>query len=203
MYSCCGCFRPPCGGDRSHSALDDLEERLLDTFAGNVTRDARILGLAGNLVDLVDIDDSALAIIDIEVAGLEQPDEDVFDVLTDITRFGQCCSVCDCERYIEYSREGAREQSLACSSRSDEEDVGLVQLDIIILYRSGVDALVMVVHRYGEGLFGLLLPDHILVEDVLDFLGGRYLSNGIRNFALFILLEDFVAQRDALIADVN
>jgi hypothetical protein len=38
--------------------------------------------------------------------------------------------------------------------------------------RAGVDALVVVVDRHRERLLGLLLPDHVLVEDVLDLLRG-------------------------------
>src|SRR5664280_1037785 len=37
-------------------ALQDLQKRLLHTLAGHVTGDGRVLALAGDLVDLVDID---------------------------------------------------------------------------------------------------------------------------------------------------
>ena len=40
--------------------LDNFEQRLLHAFAGNIARDRRILALTGNLVDFVDIDDTAL-----------------------------------------------------------------------------------------------------------------------------------------------
>jgi hypothetical protein len=41
-------------------ALDDLEQRLLHAFAGHVAGDADVLGLAADLVDLVDVDDADL-----------------------------------------------------------------------------------------------------------------------------------------------
>src|ERR1700681_1748562 len=50
--------------DRSGRAFEDLEQRLLHTFTGHVTRDRRVLGLAGDLVDLVDVDDPGLGLLD-------------------------------------------------------------------------------------------------------------------------------------------
>src|SRR5438445_4384888 len=53
--------------------LTDLQQRLLDTFAGHVTRDRRVVpGLAPNLVDLVDVDDAPLGLRNIEVRRLDQ-----------------------------------------------------------------------------------------------------------------------------------
>src|SRR5689334_18941304 len=46
-------------------ALDDLEQRLLDALPGHVARDRRVVTLAGDLVDLVDVDDAPLALLDI------------------------------------------------------------------------------------------------------------------------------------------
>ena len=44
-------------GDRP---LEDLQQRLLHALAGDVARDRRVVGLARDLVDLVDVDDAAL-----------------------------------------------------------------------------------------------------------------------------------------------
>ena len=45
-------------GDR---AFEDLQQRLLHAFAGDVARDRRVLVLAADLVDFVDVDDAAAA----------------------------------------------------------------------------------------------------------------------------------------------
>src|SRR2546426_8668976 len=47
-------------------ALEDLEQRLLHALTRHVAGDARVLGLPGDLVDLVDVDDAALALGDVE-----------------------------------------------------------------------------------------------------------------------------------------
>ena len=56
-------------GDR---ALDDLEQRLLHALAGDVAGDRRVVALARDLVDLVDVDDAALRPLDVVVGVLQQ-----------------------------------------------------------------------------------------------------------------------------------
>ena len=98
----------------------------------HVARDARVLRLARDLVDLVDVDDAALALGDVEVAGLEQPDEDVLDVLADVAGFGERRRVGDRERHVEDARQRLREQRLADARRADQQDVRLVELDVVL-----------------------------------------------------------------------
>ncbi len=50
----------------SNRAFHQLQKRLLDTFTADITRDGRVVRLAGNLVDFVDIDDATLRPLDIE-----------------------------------------------------------------------------------------------------------------------------------------
>ena len=70
--SCCGCLRPPLGGTFAIGAFDDLEQRLLHALAGDVARDRRVVALARDLVDLVDVDDAALRALDVVVGVLQQ-----------------------------------------------------------------------------------------------------------------------------------
>ena len=56
-------------GDR---AFHDLQQRLLHAFARHVPGDRRVIGLAADLIDFVDIDDAALRPLDIIVRGLQQ-----------------------------------------------------------------------------------------------------------------------------------
>ena len=70
-------------GDR---AFEDLQQRLLDAFARHVAGDRRVLVLAADLVDLVDVDDALLALLDVAAGGLQQLEDDVLDVLADVAR---------------------------------------------------------------------------------------------------------------------
>src|SRR5204863_2615382 len=69
--------------------LEDLQERLLDALTGDVARDRRVVALARDLVDLVDVDDPALRAVEVEVGRLDEPEKDVLDILADVARLGE------------------------------------------------------------------------------------------------------------------
>src|SRR5207249_5788901 len=69
------------GRDAGGGALDDLEQRLLHALARDVARDRRVVALARDLVDLVDVDDAALALLHVVVGVLEEREDDVLDIL--------------------------------------------------------------------------------------------------------------------------
>jgi hypothetical protein len=69
---------------------------------------SRVIEFAGNLVDLVDIDDATLRALDVVVGRLQQLQDDVLDVLADITGFGERCRIRDGERNVENARQRLR-----------------------------------------------------------------------------------------------
>ena len=98
---------PALGRHVGDGALDDLEQRLLHALAGDVAGDRRVLALARDLVDLVDVDDAALRALDVVVGGLQQLDDDVLDVLADVAGLGQGGGVGDGERHVEDAWRGS------------------------------------------------------------------------------------------------
>ena len=104
-------------GDR---ALENLEQRLLDTLARDVARDRRVVRLARDLVDLVDVDDPGLGLLDVEVRGLDQLQQDVLDVLADVAGLRECRRVRDGERDVQDACERLREQRLAAAGRAEQ-----------------------------------------------------------------------------------
>src|SRR3712207_9116642 len=57
--------------------------------------------------------------------------------------------------------------------------------------------------RSGEGALGLVLADDVLLEEVVDLLGLRQLVELQVRRLRELLLDDLVAEVDALIADVH
>ena len=104
-------------------AFHQLEQRLLDAFAADVARNRRIFGLAANLVDFVDINDPALRTFNVIVRRLEQLENDILDILTDIASLSQRRCVGHCEGHIKDTRKRLRKQSLTTTRRPDEQDV--------------------------------------------------------------------------------
>src|SRR5256886_15721739 len=188
--------------DVRDSALDDLQQRLLDAFAADVSRDRRVVGLAGDLVDLVDVDDSALGAADVEVRRLDQAQQDVLDVLAHIARFGEAGCVGDGKRHVQDLGECLGQVRLAAAGRADQQHVRLRQLHVADRLRGG-DALVVVVDLDRQHLLGAVLTDHVLVESRADRLrvgdeaGLLLLLTGGGG----VVLEDLLAEGDALGAD--
>ena len=184
-------------GDR---AFHDLEQRLLDALARHVAGDRRVVGLAADLVDLVDVDDAALRPLDIVVGGLQQLQDDVLDVLADIAGFGQRRRVGHGERHVEDAGQRLREQRLAAAGRADQQDVRLGQLDVVVL-GGVVEPLVVIVDRDREHALGVALADDIVVEDGADLARRRHAVARLHQRGFVLLADDVHAQLDALVAD--
>ena len=111
--------------------FDDLQQSLLHPFTGYISGDGHILTLAGDLVDLVDIDDAFLGTLDIIVRGLDQLQQDVLDILTDISGFRKGSRVRDRKRDIQQFGERLCQIRLAGTGRPEHKDVALLQFHII------------------------------------------------------------------------
>ena len=194
---------PPLRRNVGHRALQNLQERLLHPFARHVAGDRGVLVLAADLVDLVDIDDALLALLDIAAGRLQQLEDDVLDVLADVARLGEGRRVDDGEGHRQQLGERLREQRLAGARRADQHDVRLGQLDVVAAARLllDLDALVVVVDRDGELLLRLFLADHVLVEELLDFLRHGQRRPDAPVVEPVVVRDDVVADLDALVAD--
>jgi len=185
-----------------HGALEDLEQGLLHALARDVAGDRRIAALAGDLVDLVDVDDALLGRGHVVVRRLEQAHQDVLDVLAHVAGLGQGRGVGDGEGHVQETGQGLGQQRLAGAGGADEHDVALVDLHLVAGARL-VDALVVVVDGHGQADLGLVLLDDVVVEVAADLLGLGELRRGLRGLVHHLALEDVVAELDALAADVD
>src|SRR3546814_19171504 len=109
--------------NRGNRALHHLEQRLLDALARYIARDRGIFGLAADLVDLVDIDDTALCPLDVVIRRLEQLEDDILDILADIARLGQRRRTGHRERHVEDARPRLSEQRLAPAGGAGEAEI--------------------------------------------------------------------------------
>ena len=188
---------------RGRGALEDLEQRLLHALAGDVTRDRRVLALAGDLVDLVDVDDPGLGLLDVVVGGLDQLEEDVLDVLAHVARLGERGGVGDGERHVEHAGQGLGQQRLAAAGGADQQDVGLGQLDVVVVRGAELHPLVVVVDGDREDLLRVVLTDDVVVQELEDLTRLGQLVEAQLGGLGELLLDDLVAEVDALVADVD
>ena len=183
---------------------EDLQQRLLHALAADVAGDRRVVRLARDLVDLVDVDDPALGAADVEVGGLDQAQKDVLDVLADVAGLGQRGGVGDGEGNVDDLGQRLRQERLAAAGGADQQDVGLLQLDVAGDLAVG-DALVVVVDRDREDLLGVVLADDVLVELGADGLrvGDQPGLAALVGGGAGVLFQDLLAEVDALVADVD
>src|SRR5438093_4485348 len=84
-----------------HRALDDLEQRLLDALSRDITRNRRVVPrLTPDLIDLIDVDDSAFRLGNIEVGRLNQAQENVLDIFSYVPRLRERRRVRNRERDV-------------------------------------------------------------------------------------------------------
>ena len=76
------------------------------------------------------------------------------------------------------------------------------ELDVLVARRH-LDALVVVVDGDGERALGLLLADHVVVQDAVDLTRAREVVEVELGGAGQLLVDDLVAEIDALVADVD
>src|ERR1043166_7643305 len=138
------------------SAFQDLQQRLLHAFTRYVASDRRVLVLATDLVDFVDVDDALLRALDVTIRGLQQCENDVLDVFTDVACFGQRRRIDDREWNGEHASESLCEQRLARAGRSDQKDVCFLNLDVRTT-TTELDAFVVLINGDGQALLRFLL----------------------------------------------
>ena len=170
-------------------AFENLEQRLLHAFAADIAGDRRVFVFLGDLIDLVDIDDALLRFLHVAIGGLQQLQNNIFDVFADVAGFGERGGVDDGERNIQHARKRLREQRFAGAGRADQKNIGLAEFHFAGLLVEE-DALVMVVDSDGEFFLGAILADDIAVEKLFDF--GRA---GKRRFAGAVACSRFSSSR--------
>ena len=97
------------GGDRT---LNQLEQCLLNAFAGNIPGNRWVVGLAGDLVDLINVYDADLSFLDIVITFLEELLYDVLNVFTYIAGFCQGGCVSNSKRNVEFPGKRFGQKSL-------------------------------------------------------------------------------------------
>ena len=191
-----------------HGALHDLQQSLLYALARHIAGDGGVLALAGDLVDLVDIYDAALGAGYVVVGGLDELEEDVLNILAHISGLGESGRVCYGKGHVQSLGQCLGQQGLAHAGRAEHKHVGLRELYAVVVVEH---SLVVIVHRYGEGLFGGLLADDVVVQHSLDLNGLEQLVGGLveRSGYLLIIvyavavLQDGHTQIDASVADIH
>src|SRR6266404_3147493 len=186
----------------SDRAFQDLQKRLLHAFARHVAGNRRVLILAANLVDLIDVDDALLRAFDVAIRSLQEFQDNVLDVFADITRFGQGSCIDDGKGNAEHARQRLCQQSLARARGPDEHNVRFLNLNVSAA-ASQLDSLVVLIDGDRQLLLCFFLPNNVLVKKRLNLAGLRQRRSRRYRLSLLVVGDDLVTNVDTLIADVD
>ena len=162
-------------GNACDSSLENLQHRLLDALAGYVSRNRSVVGFAGNLVDLIDIDDAAFGALHVEICRLKEVCEDTFDVLTHVTGLCKRSRIGDRKGNVQNSCKRPCEQRLSSTRGPDKENIRFLQFDVavFVVVLLGIDPLVVIVDSNGQCFLRTILPHYVDVESLFDLEGGE------------------------------
>ena len=88
------------------STLEEFEQSLLYTLTAYITSDGGVVGLTGQLVDLIDKHDTPFCGLHVVVGHLQQTGENTLHILAHISGLSKHGSVDDGERNIEKTCDG-------------------------------------------------------------------------------------------------
>src|SRR5207244_1615497 len=109
--------------------------------------------------------DTALSGLDVKIGGVQELEEQVFNVFADIAGLGEGSGVADGERHVEDFGQSTRQEGFAAAGRADQQDIALINLDVGMSFLSQAEALVV---RSEEHTFELQSPDHLVCRLLLE-----------------------------------
>ena len=189
------------GRNACHRALKNLKQRLLNALARNVAGDGEVLGLAGDLVDLVHVDDAHLRAFNVTIGSIDELEQDVLHVLAHVAGLGKRGGVGDGKRHLENTRERLGEQGLTGTGGTEQQNVGLGELYLVHAvvelrahavvkgrHRGAAldHAAIVVVHGHRHGALGVLLTHNISRKLVIDLVRRRHVRD---NLAIILKLK--------------
>ena len=199
-------FTPALRRNVRYRAFEQFQKRLLNALAGYVACDGRILALAGDLIDLVNVDYALFGALNVKIGSLQKPQKNILNVFADIAGFGERRCIGYCKGHIEHLGQRLRKQSFAAAGRADEKNIALLKLNVVI---AGIeDAFIMVIHRDRQNYLCSVLPDDVFIQPCLylgrlrKILKAQAVSLAVMHGSLLILGDDAHAEIDALITDV-
>ena len=182
------------GRNACHRALKNLKQRLLNALARNVAGDGEVLGLAGDLIDLVHVDNAHLRALDVAIGGVDELEQDVLNILAHVTCLGKRGGVGNGKRHFEDARERLGKQGLTGTGGTEQQDIGLGELYLVhIVVELRVQAVVkgrkrsatlnhaavVVVHGNRHGTLSVLLTHNIGRKLVIDLVRRRHVRDDL------------------------
>ena len=165
--------------------------------------DGYVFGLSSDLVDFIDIDNSALCLFDVLISRLKKTKYDVLNIVPHIARFRERGSVGNGKRNVKHACKRTGQVGFSTTGRAYEQCVAFLDLDVFEFIREELIGVILapsdsqfrrkpfvvVMDGDGEYFFGMILTDDMLIEK--GFYNTRFLEVENGFFVGSTLLADF------------
>ena len=150
-----------------YRTLENFQKCLLYALTAYITGNRGIFGFSCNLIYFIHIDNASFGFCNIKIRCLNQAQENVFNIFTDIACFCQGRSISNGKRNIQYSCQCLRKKRFTDTGRTEKKDIAFVQCNIIFILI--VDSFIVIIYRNRKRNLGFILSDHIIVKHCFDF----------------------------------
>ena len=189
------------GRNAGHRALKNLKQRLLNSLARDIAGNREVLGLAGNLVDLVHVDDAHLRALNVAIGSVDELEQDVLNVLANVASLGERSGIGNGKWNLKDACERLGQQRLTGTGGAEQQNIGLGELHLVhVIVNLGAHArglvkgghrgtaldhaTVVVVHGHRHGALGVLLAHNIGRKLVIDLVRRRHMRNDLTGVVL-------------------
>ena len=151
------------------ASLQKFQKSLLNSLSTYIS----LVGvlLLGDLVNLVDEDDSVFCFLHIIVSCRKKLGNNTLNIITDISCLCKGCRVCDGKRHLKKFCKHFYKICFTAASRSDHQHIGF--LDFNIVHGICCHSLIMIIYCYRHYFLGIFLTDHIFIQCGLDLVRCR------------------------------
>ena len=106
-----------------HGTFKKFQKSLLNTLTADITGNGRIVALTGNLINLINKDNTTLRRIYIIIGHLQQTGKNTLHILTDISGFGKYRCIYNGKRHMQQFGNGSGQQGFSGTRASDHDDI--------------------------------------------------------------------------------
>ena len=163
-----------CWRNTSNRTLKNLQKCLLNAFTGDITSNREVLGLASNLINLIDVDNTYLSALNIAICGSNELKQDILDIFTNVTSLGKGGCVSNGKRNLKKTSKCLSKQGFTSTGWAQEQDVGLCNLNILLAFLRLIVArkntTIVVVHRYRHSTLCVFLTHYVLRQLIVNLM---------------------------------
>ena len=155
-----GVFSAAFRGYVDFGSFEQLQQCLLNTFPRDITGNRRIVAFTSDLIDLIDKHNAFFRLTLVIIGRLKKPSEYAFHIFPNIACFCQHGSINNRQGHVEHFGNRFGDERFTRSRFSNHQNIAFLDFYTAFWLKQ---AFIMVIDRYGQHLFGVVLADDVII----------------------------------------